>query len=136
MYGTRLFKKIAKHALYMRAQYKFNCLKAIKIIFCFDIFWICKFWLGFSQNCIYFFRKICAISYFTYIFLRTFAYHLCMKRNSFCAIFRIIPHHTQQDLRKIICAKLFAQISKLRKKLHFAQIKNPSAWNLKLNKKS
>ena len=38
---------------------------------------------------------------------RTFAQHLRMKRNNVCTIFRIVPHHRQQDLR------IFAQKSKL-----------------------
>ena len=45
------------------------------------------------------------------LFVRTFAHHLSMKWNIFCAIFRIDPHHTQQVLR------IFSQNSLVKNKI-------------------
>ena len=63
------------------------------------------------------------LRYFTQIhFLRTFAHHLRMTRNNFCAIFRIVPHHTQQGLRIFaLFAQLCAICAYLRNLRTFAQ---------------
>ena len=73
-------------------------------------------WQFCAQNMSYFTQKIICV---------TFAHHLCMKRNNFCAIFRIVPHHTQQVLRIFAqnylrkeqnCAKFLASKNKFSQK--------------------